>query len=99
RHPYTQLLIQSIPQADPKHPWQKEKLRTDASAPVASAVRGCKFADRCPHVMDICRNTVPPLFRTDERRAVACFLYQDKPKLEGAELDEVMSVPVTAVGA
>jgi peptide/nickel transport system ATP-binding protein len=96
RHPYTQLLIQSIPQADPKHPWQKEKLTTDPSATVPAGTRGCKFADRCPHVMDICRTTAPPLFRTDERRAAACFLYQDKPKLEGAELDEVMAVPAAA---
>ncbi len=96
RHPYTQLLIQSIPLADPSHPWQKEKLSTAPASQVTAATRGCKFADRCPHVMDICRTTVPPLFRTDERRAAACFLYQNNPKLESAELDEVMATPVAA---
>jgi len=96
RHPYTQLLIQSIPQADPKHPWQKEKLNANPQAAVAGAVRGCRFADRCPHVMDICRTTVPPLFRTDERRAAACFLYRDNPQLEGGELGQVMAVPTAA---
>ena len=92
-HPYTQLLIGSIPQADPKHPWQGRELAADASRPVAVTPHGCKFADRCPHVMDICQNRVP-LFRTDERRAAACFLYRDNPTLETSDLDHVLTVPV-----
>jgi peptide/nickel transport system ATP-binding protein len=96
RHPYTQLLIQSIPLADPSHPWQKEKLAANATTTAAAPMRGCKFADRCPHVMDICRTTVPPLFRTDERRAAACFLYQNNPKLDAEDLDQVMAVPISA---
>jgi oligopeptide/dipeptide ABC transporter ATP-binding protein len=96
RHPYTQLLIQSIPVADPSHPWQKEKLAAATPNQAPPVARGCKFADRCPHVMDICKTTVPPLFRTDTHRAAACFLYQDNPKLESAELDDVMVTPVAA---
>ncbi len=96
RHPYTQLLIQSIPLADPKHPWQKEKLAENASTCAPVATRGCKFADRCPHVMDICRTTVPPLFRTDERRAAACFLHSESPVLAGSELERVLGTAVPA---
>ncbi|HEX3051218.1 MAG TPA: ABC transporter ATP-binding protein [Aggregatilineaceae bacterium] len=58
RHPYSQLLRDSIPQADPKKRWtttvtlaefeQEEYLR-----------QGCKFAGRCPDVMDICKREVP----------------------------------------
>jgi peptide/nickel transport system ATP-binding protein len=93
RHPYTQLLIQSIPRADPSHPWRKQKLTAERSNPPVSANQACKFADRCPHVMEICRNVVPPLFRLDERRAAACFLYQDQPKLESTELEQVLATP------
>jgi peptide/nickel transport system ATP-binding protein len=96
KHPYTQLLIQSIPVADPSHPWQKEKLSTTSATQAPKLTGGCKFADRCPHVMDICRTKVPPLFRTDARRAAACFLYQNSPKLESEELDDVMVTPVAA---
>jgi hypothetical protein len=46
--------------------------------------------------MDICRATTPPLFRTDERRAAACFLYRESPVLEGVDLDRVLTAPVVA---
>jgi oligopeptide/dipeptide ABC transporter ATP-binding protein len=74
RHPYTQHLVQSIPKADPNHPWHGHELPVDPSAPVAAVTHGCKFADCCPNAMDISRLQRPPLFRTDERRAAACFL-------------------------
>jgi oligopeptide/dipeptide ABC transporter ATP-binding protein len=94
RHPYTQLLIQSIPKADPEHPWHGHELPIDPSAPVAAVTHGCKFADRCPYAMEISRQQRPPLFRTDERRAAACFLYKESPKLEGTDLEQVMAMPV-----
>src|SRR5688500_18727557 len=96
RHPYTQLLIRSIPRADPSHPWRQHTVAEDASTSTAASTLGCKFADRCPHVMEICRASVPPLFRTDEGRAAACFLYREHPKLDGAELERVLATPVAA---
>jgi peptide/nickel transport system ATP-binding protein len=92
-HPYTQLLIQSIPQADPNRPWVNQELDTDGAAPAVTGAQYCRFVDRCPHAMDICRQETPPLFRTDARRAAACFLYRQHPVLEGAELDRVMDIP------
>jgi hypothetical protein len=32
--------------------------------------------------MSICTEKVPPLYRTDERRVAACYLYQDAPVAE-----------------
>ncbi|HET7095059.1 MAG TPA: ABC transporter ATP-binding protein [Thermomicrobiales bacterium] len=98
RHPYTQLLIQSIPQADPSKAWQSEGAIDDATAALAG-MGGCKFADRCPAVMDVCRTTAPPLYRLDERRAAACFLYRDKPELDGTALDQVMALRSEALSA
>lgn len=93
RHPYTQLLIDSIPQPDPDRAWGGE-----AAIIPSMEVRGpghaCKFADRCPHVMPTCRTAPPPLFRTDETRAVACFLYPEAPILPTEELDQII-VPAT----
>ena len=96
RHPYTQLLIQSIPQPDPDHPWTTHELPADRAAPEAATPHHCKFVGRCPYAMEVCRVETPPLFRTDERRAAACFLYRDSPRLDGAELDEVMTAPLAA---
>jgi peptide/nickel transport system ATP-binding protein len=96
-HPYTQLLIQSIPAADPSRPWKQHEIAADpATTKAAASTFGCKFADRCPHVMDICRKQLPPLFRTDKHRAAACFLYRDNPVLDAAELGQLMTTPLPA---
>ena len=49
-------------------------------------VRGCKFAGRCPHVMDICKQSPPPLYLTDPDRASACYLYETGAVLPGEDL-------------
>jgi oligopeptide/dipeptide ABC transporter ATP-binding protein len=97
RHPYTQLLIQSIPRADPDHPWTTHEAPSERSTEKPTSTVGCKFADRCPYAMEICRQERPPLYRTDARRAAACFLYREQPPLDGAALDEVMTVQPAAV--
>ena len=96
RHPYTQLLIGSIPLADPSRPWQRREMIVDPAATPAPSTLGCKFADRCPHAMPVCRERTPPLFRIDDRRAAACFLYRDSPELAATELNRVLATPVEA---
>lgn len=59
RHPYTQLLRASIPEADPTRRWQGEIRLTDTEEDEYMR-QGCRFAGRCPLVMDICRTTPPP---------------------------------------
>jgi len=89
QHPYTQLLVGSIPWPDPNRRWGagKEMLRGEA---LHFAAKGCRFAPRCPYVMDMCRQERPPLFRTKESRAAACFLYRDAPVLAKADLNQVL---------
>ena len=38
---------------------------------------GCRFANRCPHVMDVCRRETPELktLEGQSERLVACHLY------------------------
>jgi peptide/nickel transport system ATP-binding protein len=88
-HPYTQLLVGSIPWPDPDRPWGKEPIEFRGEQFDRSA-QGCKFAGRCSRAMDICRQSPPPLYRTEEHRAVACYLYRDAPLLEGANLSLVL---------
>ena len=86
QHPYTQLLIDSIPWPDIKRPWgQHEIVSLDEDTSQASKV-GCKFAGRCPHVIDKCKLARPPLFQLVAERVAACYLYDDKPALPGEEL-------------
>ena len=90
QHPYTRLLVGSIPLPDPEVTWETEKRTAGGAKPAANGRVGCHFADRCPHVMAICREKVPPLFRTADRRAAACYLYQEHPSLEGSRMNEVL---------
>ena len=73
-HPYTQNLKQSIPEADPDKIWTEKIDLADLDTSEYTH-EGCKFAGRCPAVMDICRKKVPPNF-SHEGRMVKCFLYE-----------------------
>jgi peptide/nickel transport system ATP-binding protein len=95
-HPYTRLLVGSIPQPDPHHPWQRDVLGKDPSDVTAATQNGCSFADRCPSVMEVCNTREPPLFQTHPRRAAACFLYDHAPELKSSELGAVLAAPSSA---
>jgi peptide/nickel transport system ATP-binding protein len=85
KHPYTRLLVDSIPQADPSRKWGKGTPLKEAEGG-KSAGQGCKFAARCPNVMPMCRETAPPLYRVDERRAASCFLYRESGETTAGEV-------------
>jgi peptide/nickel transport system ATP-binding protein len=71
-HPYTQLLIASIPSIKERKPLQvTEGLTHDLRRPPP----GCIFQLRCPHVMEVCRQVVPPLRELRPNHFVACHLY------------------------
>jgi peptide/nickel transport system ATP-binding protein len=79
KHPYTQLLVDSIPKPDPDTRWGSAELaQSDATEAVAPGERACKFASRCPHRMERCLHSQPPLLPIEPERSVACFLYQEE---------------------
>ena len=73
RMPYTKALMNSAPRlSDPPH----TRLSAIAGMPPDSlTVRpGCRFNDRCPYVMDQCREKTPPLsFDFDPNHRFACW--------------------------
>jgi peptide/nickel transport system ATP-binding protein len=88
KHPYTQILIGSIPSPNPRHHWNAERLIGDSTA-TAAVNGGCKFAPRCPRVMSKCRESFPALYRTDGHRVAACFLHEAAKPIEAGAMDEV----------
>ena len=78
RHPYTQLLLSSIPQASAARTWMTENAVASAAVHDAPGA-GCKFAARCPSVVSRCREAAPPLFQIDRHRVVSCYLHQNAP--------------------
>ena len=71
-HPYTQLLIASIPSIKERKPLKvTEGLTHDLRNPPP----GCIFQFRCPFVMEKCRVVTPPLRELKPDHQVACHLY------------------------
>ena len=89
KHPYTRLLIGSIPYPDPDRAWKGEEAPSVDGA--AASDHGCRFAPRCSSAMAICRDSVPPLFRVDRRRAAACYLYRDSEAVAGRDIGTVLN--------
>ena len=74
KHPYTRLLVNSIPLPDPDLHWGGET-EIKSSTPVGpqkEGLRGCKFANRCPYVMArVSRGSAAPVsHRGRSRRCV-----------------------------
>lgn len=72
-HPYTQLLIESIPSIKERKPL---KLTEGLTHDLRNPPPGCIFQFRCPHVMDKCRKILPPLREISPDHQVACHLYE-----------------------
>ena len=73
RHPYTKLLLRSVPFADLAR--ERHRLRQRV-APVALDIptpsTGCRFAPRCPIAQDMCRHEAPALIADADGHASAC---------------------------
>lgn len=77
-HPYTQLLVRSIPLPDPNQKWgELLEMEIESSSLIAQQVTisGCKFFSRCPSRMVICQTECPPLLPIEKAQQAACFLY------------------------
>ncbi len=72
-HPYTQLLIASLPSLD-----GKDGLQGIAGSPpsLLNPPSGCPFHPRCPFAMEVCRVEMPPLRELRPGHLAACHLYE-----------------------
>lgn len=68
RHPYTRLLLTSIPGLGV----EREERGADEIVREPAAAEGCWFASRCPVALDKCRTQVPPLVELEPDHYVAC---------------------------
>jgi peptide/nickel transport system ATP-binding protein len=75
KHPYTKLLRESIPEADPSRRWSGSVKLSDIEYREYARI-GCRFAGRCPQVMDVCKREVPADLYVD-KVLVKCHLYSE----------------------
>ena len=88
QHPYTQLLIDSIPWPDIKRRWGETAIQA-REPELAQFHNGCRFIARCPFAMEQC-TTEPPLFRLQEHQAASCYLYEQNPVIAPDKLSELL---------
>ena len=88
QHPYTQLLVDSIPWPDLSRRWGQTDLEPSEDSIIG---QGCKFYARCSRAMEICK-TRPPLFKLEPYQTASCFLFQDKPQQASEQLSAVLPV-------
>lgn len=92
KHPYSQLLVSSIPLPDLDKAWGADEIPiSEASATRANP--GCRFAPRCPHVMETCWDNSPPKHTPDSQRLATCFLYRDAPVATSDDIASVFRAP------
>ena len=74
QHPYTQLLLEAVPQPDPvrERARQPRLIQGELPSPFAPP-SGCRFRTRCPRASAECAQSVPPLQDRGNQHWVACF--------------------------
>jgi oligopeptide/dipeptide ABC transporter ATP-binding protein len=75
RHPYTQALVSSVLDPDPRNKREHAPIKGDPAGPEITP-SGCRFHPRCSFAMDICRQIPPSRTLLPCRGEVECFLYE-----------------------
>lgn len=70
QHPYTQMLMASVPRLDKK--WDTV-VSVEQRTAATGAITGCVYADRCPLADSVCRQSRPALIEIEPEHSVACF--------------------------
>jgi len=75
KHPYTKGLLESIPRLENR---SKSRLNViKGMVPdLADFPRGCRFENRCPDAMEVCRSAPPPVTAIGKKHLVSCYLYR-----------------------
>jgi peptide/nickel transport system ATP-binding protein len=71
-HPYTKLLVSSVPNPDDLSHQHESKSATSQAA--TFNYNGCRFSPRCPEALDICSGNVPPEVTVGGHHVVRCWL-------------------------
>ena len=90
QHPYTRLLIDSIPWPDINKRWGETEIKA-REMELTEQGTGCRFYSRCPFAMDKCRQD-PPLFQLNRHQAASCYLLEGHPVIAPEKLSDLLPV-------
>ena len=89
QHPYTRLLVDSIPWPNLERRWGTDTIKARETSQAQAG--GCPFLSRCPEAMEVCKSK-PPLFQIQKTQAAACYLHDKMAKVGPEKLSELLPV-------
>jgi peptide/nickel transport system permease protein len=84
RHPYTQALLNALPDVDRPPSARLEAIPGEPPDP-SDPPLGCAFAPRCPHATEVPHEIDPQLYAVGDDRRVACHLWAPERSRTAAE--------------
>jgi oligopeptide/dipeptide ABC transporter ATP-binding protein len=92
RHPYTQMLLSSIPVTSEEEE-QAKPVKVVSRGEIPSPVNvppGCSFHLRCPYMMDICKKVDPEMISLTQAHVARCHLFTEgeQPVKASAQPDD-----------
>ena len=79
-HPYTELLLEAVP--DPTASAPKEiAVRKGVAAAAVDPAEGCRFVSRCPIAIDVCSRVTPPLVEAHAGQSARCHVRAPAPAI------------------
>lgn len=82
QHPYTRGLMASIPKLDSTKGERLHQIK--GTVPLLNQIpSGCRFAPRCPHVTERCRQEMPQLTTLNETQKVRCHMVEAVGERDG----------------
>jgi oligopeptide/dipeptide ABC transporter ATP-binding protein len=82
-HPYTKALLAAVPRFTSGGVRDRLYAISGMVPDPSEIQRGCLFAPRCPHAMDICRTEHPPIQNLGNQHQVSCFLEKGVSRGDG----------------
>jgi oligopeptide transport system ATP-binding protein len=85
RHPYTRALLSAVPLPDPRAERARKRIILQGDVPnPLDPPDGCRFASRCPIVIERCRRETPPLATLSGDHPAACWRSSEVADLLGS---------------
>ncbi|MFI3212374.1 MAG: ABC transporter ATP-binding protein [Eubacteriales bacterium] len=75
-HPYSEVLLKSAPNIDPRIRLEKPVIEGNPPSPI-DILPGCRFCKRCKYAKSVCFEEEPELKEVKEGHFCACYKYQD----------------------
>jgi len=73
-HPYTQTLLKVLPDYRKREEWFKEEFKPPGIELKEFLIKGCKYVNQCPYVLERCFENRPPTIEIENEHYVACWL-------------------------